>query len=345
MLTNSSQIGRIKTYSSNNGQFAYLGAPPSLPHSLDYTASTYALQSICRPVTRECFAERRIYGFGAFYDCPFAIEGPLDTGQTNTLKWAYFTDSSGRNNHTNDGIGNPYYYAAIMSVNQNSGRSDAIAKDPQVEYGGHGSTIFAVLCSATVYDLNDTMIDGNVRRFIAKPSNNSVANILQQTQRTTEVANPYILQASALAAWNSNSSTEMAEKFALAYMQAALAITAGAYVPAPYIDAQGRREMLVARVPKSPLYFFYFMRFLFVFLGIILAGVALFWLNTSDTGEVQARLSIAGLVAAKFETATAHLPSDSVERLFEEYHDKEGARIGIPKLETGGWGFVQHTNS
>ncbi|KAF2188654.1 hypothetical protein K469DRAFT_660398 [Zopfia rhizophila CBS 207.26] len=341
-LVNNSDSGMIKTWSSNEDQFAYLGVPPHPGLAdVDYTATTYAVRSRCQPVMKECFPDERISGVGAFYECPFAMEGFLETGPTNTIAWAFFTDSTGKDNSTSlISIQNPYHYAAIVSVNQNIGWKEYVATDPQMTTGGHGSTIFAVFCEAEVYDVEYSSVNNTVTRFVTKQSNSSMANVVQGTQQYTEVGNPFILQASAVAAWSSNSSTEVAEKFAVAYSQAALAVSAGATVPAPPIEAQRRHTILVARVAKAPLFFLVVSNLLLVVLGIILTVLALVAV-AGDTGEVQARLSIPALVATHFENGRGEESVEGVEKLFEERKGVKGTRVAVERSGVGGWVFVR----
>jgi len=126
LLVNSSNTVMVKTYvytGTDDEQYAYLGIPSiSSLANIDYTATTYAVNTVCQPATQECFSEDRISGPGAFYKCPFAMEGFIETGVINTIEWAYFTDKTGDNNKTTlVSVENPYYFAAIFSVNQNVG--------------------------------------------------------------------------------------------------------------------------------------------------------------------------------------------------------------------------------
>ncbi|KAF2475883.1 uncharacterized protein BDR25DRAFT_310334 [Lindgomyces ingoldianus] len=342
LLVNSPKTSMVKAHTAGRDEYAYLGMPP-LPalENIDFTARTYAVKSACSPVTKECFAEDRISGPVAFYKCPLTMEGSIDTGPTDTIKWAYFTDSTGENNNTAGGsIQNPYHYAAIISVNQNIGKKAYVIKDPQMKSGLHGSTLFAAFCEATVYDLEYSFVNGSITRFITSLSNNSMANILQGTQQYTQVGSPYVLQAGAVAAYNSNSSTELAEKFALAYSQAALAVSVGAVFPAAPLEAQQRRSLLVARVPKTPLFFLVASNLLLVLLGLVLTLLALIALRGGEAGEVQARLSIAAIVAAHFERSRGEQPVNKIEKLFEENRGVQGPRIGVERSQSGGWRFV-----
>lgn len=345
LLVNSSNTAMVKTYvesGENGAEYAYLGLPslPSLANA-DYTGTTFAAKTSCKPTTQECFSEDRISGPGAFYKCPFAMEGFIETGVIDTIQWAYFTDQTGDDNQTVlVSVQNPYYFAAIFSVNQNVGWKPFIQDDPQMKTGLHGATLFASFCETTVYDVEYSQVNGTIVRWNQKQSNNSMANIFEGTQQYTEVGSPFIIQASAVAAQNSNSSDEVAQKFALAYSQAALALAAAALIPESAIEAQRRDNILVARVPKTPLFLLIATNLLLVVLGVILTVLALLALGTSDIGEVQARLCIPALSAAHFERMQGEQSVKRVEDLFEERQGAEGVRIGIERGYNGGWKFV-----
>ena len=341
LLVNSSSAAMVKTHAIGQDLYAYLGMPP-LPalDNIDFTAKSYAIKSECQPVTKDCFAADRIFGPGAWYTCSFAMEGFIETGPTDTIQWAYFTNSSGKDNRTMYSVQNPYHYASIFSVNQNIGWNQYISVDPQMENGLHGSTILAIFCNATVYDVEYSFVNGSVTRFVTTPSNNSMANILQGTQQYTKVGSPYILQAAAVAAKNSNSSGELSQKFALGYSQAALAVAAGATFPTAPIEAQHRRTVLVARVPLAPLYALVLSNLFLVLLGLVLTVLALVALGNDGTGEVQARLNIAAIVAGGFERWRGEQPVGNIEKLFEENQGIIGPRVGVGKTSSGGWTFV-----
>jgi hypothetical protein len=251
---------------------------------------------------------------------------------------AYFTDSSGFNNNTDKTlIGNPYYYSAMILANMRNPRPAALQNDPEVLSGGHGgATIVAVGCTSTVYDVEYSSVNGTIKNWKFSKSNSSTTLIVQGTQRHTDVGNPNLIQAASIAGL-SNSAQEIADQFALAYSQTALAVASGAFEPRAALASQARERILVARVPKAPLFALVAANLLLVFLGIILAIVALVAVR-GNTGEAQARLSIPALVAALFEVRMAR-PVNEVEDMFEERHGERGPRIGFAKAVEGGWVF------
>jgi hypothetical protein len=339
VLGNVSDTTLVKTFTVKNDQFAYFGnTPQARLTSIDYTAHSWAVQSHCTPVTGKCIDPLRASGPGVPFNCPFAFQGSISTTYENALLMAYFTDSSGSDNATEFwGIGNPYYFAAVASVNQNVGSLSALLGDPNIVSGVHGATVFVLFCNATVYDLEYTSVNNTITRFTTKPSNISTVNIIQGSQQYTYVGDPNLLQACSFAGF-SNTSQEVADQFALAYSQTALGAASGAFTPQPAIESQLRTDILVARVPKAPLVCLLLSNLLLAALGIVLTIIAFFAVR-GETGEVQARLSIPALVAAQFEGNGARGGVESVEDLFEERKGVRGPRIGVTRTAEGEWTF------
>jgi hypothetical protein len=341
VLSNISDTMTVPIYSVGQDQYAYIASPETSRLSLlDYTVSTYAIHSQCSPITSQCASPSDVFGVGTTYKCPFAFQGTVNTavGASNSVTMAYFTDSAGFNNNTDETlIGNPYYYSAIILANMCNARPAALQNDPEVLSGGHGgATIVAVGCTSTVYDVKYSSVNGTIKNWNSSNSNTSTTLIVQGTQRHTDVGNPNLIQAASVAGLG-NSAQDIADQFALAYSQTALAVASGAFEPRAALASQVREQVLVARVPKTPLFALVAANLLLVLLGIILAIVALITVR-GNTGEVQARLSIPALVAARFEVRVAR-PVNEVEDMYEERHGEPGPRIGFTKAAEGGWVF------
>lgn len=277
------------------------------------------------------------FGAGTPFNCPFAFEGDLNQKSWNM---AYFTDATGSDNATHSQpISNPYYFSIAAAANQQVGLLNPILeKDPEVAFATHGAMVFALFCNATVYDLEYTLVNNTMKRFVTKISNSSMANIVQGTQQYSDTAGNQALSNAAFLAAFSNSSLEIADKVAVAYSRVALSVAANAFVPAPAIDSQLRKDMLVTRVPKAPLAALLLANLVLAGLGFGLTFVALIAAR-GEAGEVQARWSITGLVADRFEGLRAKEDAESVDALFEEYNGERGPKVGIIRNEEGGWSY------
>ncbi|KAI0102963.1 hypothetical protein GGR51DRAFT_573780 [Nemania sp. FL0031] len=338
LLSNSSTDGEVKTYINKDGtNFAYLGNParPDL-YNVDFSAHTWVLSSSCTPITKDCITE--IIGPEAQYNCSsIAFDGDIATNSLNQITMQYYSDASMREQaQGNVSVGNPYYYTAIASVNQNTGHNRAFEQDSGIAIGLHGVTIIAVACNTTVWDLEYTAINGSITRFITSPSNMSMANIMQGTQGYTHVADAFLTQSISTAAWVANSAQEIADSFANEYSLAALALGASAMSPSRAMEAQFRTQILVARVPLAPLYALVGSNLLLLTLGLVLAVWAIATAR-GDVREIQARLGVVGLVASYFEGEAAGRPVKDIEDIFGEKSGLGARKVGIFKSPFGGW--------
>lgn len=102
--------------------------------------------------------------------------------------------------------------------------------------------------------------------------------------------------------------------------------------------AQERSTKLVTRISKAPLYTLVLANMLFVVLGIALAVLAIAR-SGGEVREVQARLSIEGLVADIFEGRRAKERVESIDDLFEEKYGQESTRVVIRNSAQGGYEY------
>lgn len=346
VVANLSTSMRVNTLVSGKDVFTYVGNPPkSALANVDYQSHSWGLKTQCAPVWSQCTVPGETVGAYLDYKCPFAMEGRISTDSItafqNQYKMTYFTNSTGMSNFTSSvNLANPYYFGALAMVNQNIGHNPNLGGDGEISSTEHGADVFAVYCNTTVYDVKYTSINGSITRFDATPANSTLTNIIQGSQQYTQVGDPSLIQGAATAALISTDSQGVADYFALTYSQIALGIASAAFTPQAAIQAQRRETMLVAKVPIVPLAFLLIANISLALLGIVLlvfASVA----ARGETREVQARLSVAGLVAAHFEGRRAERAVEKVEDLFEEREGVGGSgpRVGIVKIESGGWGF------
>lgn len=341
VLSNISDTMMIPIHVESHDQYAYVANPQTARLSpLDFTVSTYAIQSQCTPVTSQCAKPEDVFGVSTRFNCPFEFQGTVNTavGASNSVAMAYFTDSTGSSNDTDaTTIGNPYYYAAVVLSNMRNARPTVLQNDPQVLEGGHGgATIVALFCASTVYDVRYSSVNGTITNWKVSNSNSSTTMIVQGTQRRTDVGKPNLIQAASIAGL-ANSAQDIADQFALAYSQTALAVASGAFEPRDASASQMREQILVARIPKAPLFALVVFNLLLVLLGVILTTIALSALR-GNTGEAQGRLNIPSLVAMLFERRVRG-PVKELEEMFEERHGERGPRVGFTRTAEGGWMF------
>ena len=138
----------------------------------------------------------------------------------------------------------------------------------------------------------------------------------------------------------SSSAQQLADKWAKSYSEIALGMSAGVMTSKPSSLVHRRTPILVARIPKAPLFTLVTLNLIYVTIGL---GLALYAALTSDfaggAGAVRQRLTIPGLVAECFEDSR-RAPNgwNEVERLFAE-NDGKGlsSRVAAEEGENGGW--------
>ncbi|KAF5684310.1 hypothetical protein FCIRC_4014 [Fusarium circinatum] len=332
LLANVSSTNMVQQVADSTGRsYAFVGLRQANQNAnLDYTATSFGASSQCQVVTNHCISEDGIIGPQASYKCDFGpVQGVIPTTLVNAMVLTYFTDSSMKKNSSSlVSLPNPYYFTAIVSVNQNLGRNPnrGLIDDPDIASGLHGSTLFALLCSTKVLDWKYTSINGSVTSFSYSPSNASTTNIVMGTQGYTHVGDSYVLQQTSLDVWQSDTAQEVADRFAETYSRTVMGAIGGALLSAPAEEAQSRSSKLVAKIPKGPLACLLVANLLLVILGLFLT-VRAFLASSSDVGDVQARLGIAALVAAHFEADKGEAAVEKIDHMFQERNGGDGPRI------------------
>lgn len=335
VLNNVSDSMIVYTY--DNTPYTYLGVPPSETLSQrDYTATTFGMQTQCMPVSTACNLTR-YDGASTPFHCSDAFSGDVTQDLYNWYM-EYLADGAMSSNETDYGVQNPYFFGLAALVNPEGGSTLNESVDEIVQ-PMHGGIAFVLNCSTTVYNIEYDSVNGTVTRFAKTPSNDSVANIWQGANAYTSggIGTPNLQQAASLAAF-SNSAQELADKMALAYSKTALAIGAEAVVPKPALAAQERESFLVSRVPKAPLFTLVLANLLFAVLGVVLTVVALAT-SGGEVREVQARMTLVGLVADRFEGSRGRNGVEEIKELFEETEGKGSLRVGIDYAEGSGYSY------
>ncbi|KAL9623762.1 MAG: hypothetical protein Q9160_001993 [Pyrenula sp. 1 TL-2023] len=326
----------------NNGPdptYAYLGIPASPLVSIrDYTATTFGMRTQCKTVSKSCNLNSPA-GAATLLKCSDAFAGNLEASSSGWL-YTYFTNETMLSNRTFRGeINNPYYHGlaalfrspGLSGISQSSNLSDSDIVRPM-----HSGVAFVLLCSITTFDVEYDSLNGTISRFIAKPSNTTVASIWQAPMANADVGQPNLQTEASIAASTARDAQDLADKTALAYSKVALGVGAQSVRPAPAKAVQERTTLLVARVPKASLFGLVGANLLFVLLGCILTIVALFS-SRGEIRDIQARLSVAGLVADRFEGERAKAPMGVIDDLFEEHEGNTSSRVVMAQTTAGGY--------
>ncbi|KAI3320941.1 hypothetical protein HD806DRAFT_546754 [Xylariaceae sp. AK1471] len=324
----------IAVYNSGpDSTYTYLGIPVSKDTTgHDYSATTFGMKTQCKQAARQCSLHADS-GASTPFQCTSAFFGNL---QVDTWLPAYFADAAMVSNETRYGVQNPYYHAV--------GAGFQTVNNPNLETSDetvvpvHGGIAFLLSCSVEMYDIEYDSINGTVTRFVAKPSNVSVANAWQVPIEASGVAESNLQTAALIAATTATSAQDLADQYALSYSKTALGLGAQSVQLAPALAVQERSSLLVTRLPMAPLFSLIAANLAFVLLGIALTYGAL---TTSGGGirDVQARLSIAGLVADRFERSSVSNPAGSIDELFAEHSGSSSSVVALEQTPSGGFAY------
>jgi len=259
-----------------------------------------------------------------------------------------FDDPVGMYGYNNFTTGNPFYLATGASL----ATTEALANDPEaVQVSGVDqlNSGFILQCTSTVYEVTYITVNGSVVNGTYKVANDTLPSNLRWTLTYVQAYSQNALEAAWISgAQQSNTSEELADFFAQRFSETALSMVVGITEPAPTLAERSREHLLVTRLPKAPFFTLIVLNLLYAALGVLLAGLAIAS-QPRRTRDVQARLSIAGLVAALFELHPGAAVAQSkrtapsgIEGVFAEYYqrgDQDGARVVVVPAGEGSHAF------
>ncbi|KAJ9602514.1 hypothetical protein H2200_013057 [Cladophialophora chaetospira] len=358
-LTNFSTNNAVLPSSHSNKHFAYLTAAQR-DTNVDYLANTFAASTECTPASKICSLQvdqgcnsgggcvGANLQAGMPYDCGPALYGdlmfntgtPFNSGETNgtsatsnsstgfffqVFEKPSFLDPLGQSFGYKN-ISNPFYSALGGRV----GASNALGADPEAVYNGMtGDWGFIFSCKSTFYDMKYKVINGTVMVESYTPSNNTLPTNAVWTFGNYFAYTQNALQSAFISgAQQANTSQDFANFLGQRSSETLLSMAVGATAESSNLAEQTRERLLVTRLPKAPFFTLLGLNLLYALLGILLAVLALAS-QPRTTRNVQARLSIGGLVAALLEP---HLPEHALasqkrnsgaEGAFAEYYNDD----------------------
>ena len=252
-LNNVSALNQLFTVEHAGQTFVFLGDPSLTSTDTDLVATTFALNTQCRPYSQECHVD---FGFGPAtqFSCNAQwFEGvlehpplyPVSPSVGTYFRMMLFQDPGLKNGSDPSTIANstnpifPAMVAVVDSVgfdvaeNGSSIPSPAIVPiGPEIVSTDSG-VAFALACNSTIYDATYTWINGTFHNFTElRISNNSMAKVINAPQQS----NPYFgysyYVSGTLVSVFSNTSQEVADKMATVYSRTTLGLAAGALASA-----------------------------------------------------------------------------------------------------------------
>ncbi len=256
----------------------------------------------------------------------------------------FFNDSQFRDLHSSDdhSYENPLLFVAGALVIAGA----QLTTDPDaVQFSTNNSTGFLFGCTSTGHDLTYQFTNGSTTGGESKKTNSTLTDSLgwvmsDYTARIT--FQPYLESAMIAGAQQSNTSQGMADYFARSFSEVAVGLTAGIMSPRPTLQEELRKNVLVARVPKAPFFTLLMLSLSYAILGLSL-GIWALLSHPRHARNVQARLTIPGLVANLLEPESRPQKGLGVEGLFAERTSNQvgGAekRVAIEQLDECRWSF------
>lgn len=358
-IADTSPVHKVYT-TGTNPPIAVLG-PATMSPDQDYTASTYAVATTCRPITKYCNltdpsqqdppngAGKPAGSVPLPFNCTKSAANTSFTGDTNTA-WQMALDPDSLSTRetqfsgSKDAFFNPFTWNIAATVDMTSANDqDTSSLDVYTEDFAYSQLLglaqaLIMSCTTTAYDTTYSMLNGTITNMKMNASNASIAAIVAEPWIRWDRADPQLQQAWQLAYADAKDAQDYSNTFATRVSQLAVAYIAGQTAPRPALAAQVRSTKIVAEVPKGPLYTLVAANLLFAVVGTVLSVLA-WWSCDGDVREVQTRLSVPGLVAELFEKPYSNKPVQGEKEMFRESEGLGHSRIFIGKIREGGYGY------
>ncbi|EPS44811.1 hypothetical protein H072_1184 [Dactylellina haptotyla CBS 200.50] len=352
-ISNQSADNQIFTVGMSEGVFSFITGK-DLPPEIAFSATTFASNVSCKPISRRCNL-RDLSGASTPFRCTDSFYGDLTQGTVGSeIKLSlvreffvadfFFDERLTQPITVFDNGSNPFYFALGTIININDytgGLGGNLQDDPDIVNPTHGGDAILISCQVELYEMEYKYSNTSVTWASFSPANNTVTSLFLAPLIATDFGDLYV-KTGITTAGISNTSQQIADKFAVSFSQITLAATTGVLEPQENLEEQLRVQFLVARVPIAPLYTLVSANALYALLGLLIAIFAL----RSDpklNNNVRERLSVLGLVANLFEFKKGKDYATQSRDLFDESQTigtSASLRVGMLANDRSGWGYV-----
>lgn len=339
-INNISSTNLVAATTQGNMSYSYL-APSNPRPNVDFRASTVALHTQCQPISKKC---NLAAAFGAFtpYKCTDAFQGDLTRNDSPGGYNITFFEDSDLKVEAQRAV-NPFHVGFAGVINTVAAGNESLYNDPEIVHPLHGGDGIIAQCTVTVYDFTYSYLNGTVTSVTTSLADERTTELMigpmMYTGYSFSMMNLALQRASLV-----NTSQQFIDTWASTYNLVTLGLSTGAFDAQLSLEEQTWANLLVARVPKVPLFALLSFNVLFVLYGFVLFIFAMLS-RPQETSNVQARLSLAGLVASKFEGEGAEKLVEELEDMFSEREGStEQLRVALEKTELGGWAFKTIAN-
>lgn len=293
--------------------------------SVDFGGHTMGVSTQCEIITHKCVTGNN----GTAFSCPGGFEG--DFSECSPGVWPVNGSVNGFGGCTT-GIGfgtnaqlsdagdqsvslssgspltalrsqNPMYFGTWARGYPSAGdRRNPLSNDYTDIFLDHGTTGSWLLnCSATVYEVDYTWVNGSLHTFNATPASADWGAFFS-APFAWGFASHEIESAAYETSNSASSAADLANRWAKRFSYYALTTSVGTFVPQINRLEQARNNTVtLTRVPIVPLYLLLGLKWLYVVVVICLAIGVYCFTHPAETEVVKAQLSIKGLVNAHFD--------------------------------------------
>ena len=301
---------QLSPWGNDNAKFVLL-SDAQISNNTDFSASTIALNTQCKPVSVACnltSTEPKAYVVESLFNCSDTFYGSIEArasppGWQFPQYWSmtFFNNASSPNitfnttsfavvpTDVSDGATSgvsPVYMVMMANLQTGIGfdQESALHVDAEIVMSPYGDAAFILLCNTTAYAANYSWINGAVAQVSLSPANQTITQLINIPMSLNSDTNNSLgpntigltqLVNGAIVAGFSNTSQDLADKLALVYSQTALGFAVGSFIPRANIEEQTRESLLVARVPVAALYSLIILDLIYAAVGVVMAIFAL----------------------------------------------------------------------
>lgn len=313
----------------------YFMADQRSSKNVDFRAHTMGITTQCQIATSDCYRGDN----GSAFQCPNGFAGDFTScepnvwpangtaGESCDVGIGFSPDaklsSAAGDDYLSSGSAitmllqqNPIYFATWATGYPAAGDSNnplwqdinnGNNSDPQIFQENGLYAHWLLNCSATIYDVDYTFVNGTLHTIQAVPAEPEWGAFYSAPFAWLGLAGltpvrVALTNAAYLASYTAQNSTDLANIWAREFSKMAMATPIGVFVPMANDLEQVRNNTVnVTRVPMIPLYLLLGLKFLYVIVVIILAIGVYCFTHPAETEVVKAQLSVKGLVAAHFD--------------------------------------------
>lgn len=239
---------------------------------------------------------------------------------------------------------NPIGMAVATSIQTVLGpEGDALRQDSDMAPYASRTSLVALNCTFTTYDVEYSLINRSVQHITFQPTNNgTVAEIFHATANFFSINYMSAFKIASL----QKSANDLAKAFGNQHSQIALSVIGSVTTPFPNIDEMRAEDRIIARVSQPAIWSLVVANLLFVCLALVL-GFTSFRASSQGLQDLTARLSVEGMTALALESSPSKARTvASAAELFEE-KSRGGAshRVGAQRNVDGAYDLVSSRDS